>query len=239
MLKNALFVACFLWLASNYVQGKWYDYDFTRALNITEVDVRLLGSSSDVALTFRLSSYDEGHNISELSPGQRIKYLIGFQNRGNIELRVKWSDVSFSPQDSETSAKWSTMFGCRRRMRSLLEIRGDRHFISDVVNGTIFVVGDNYGSSALTYLLYVVGIGMAATICFLVQHFVRKQSNSAQNSAPVYRESRPRVRQEYVPQAALRQGANKQSEKSPLRPFEEEFRMKRKEANKCLLLNLQ
>ncbi|CAJ0955032.1 unnamed protein product, partial [Mesorhabditis belari] len=166
-----------------------------------------IGPSSDAALSFLFTQPSSANVNRELVAGKLVKYLIGFQNRGEKDFIVKFSESSFRyHQDFNYHIQNFTLGQYNRRVAPKEEATLDyglfvadqfagrplglvvnvhyedsegRYFVSTVFNETVSVLEDDSGFNHETYFLYLVFAGLLAGAFFLGQHYLNKLTRKA------------------------------------------------------------
>jgi len=189
--------------ADDPVDGEVQEEPETAASEKSDEDYKI-GASPDVFTTFLMTQPEEGY---DLTGGKIVKFLIGFQNKGNKEFIVRSSDVSFRyPMDYSYHVQNFTQARYERAVKPKQEATFDyafipseqfaarpmglvvnlyysdsegKIFVSNVFNQTVNILEDESGFNTETGFLFLMFVGILAVIFFFAQHFLGKFSRKA------------------------------------------------------------
>ncbi|PAV61344.1 hypothetical protein WR25_18195 [Diploscapter pachys] len=170
----------------------------------TEDDELTIGASPDATLAFVFTMPANANHQREFPANRPVRYLIGFQNRGEKDFIIKSSETSFRyPMDFNYHIQNFTQGQYNRRVAPKEEVTVDysffthesfagrplglvvnlhyedaegRLYVNNVFNETITILEDDSSFSTETGFLYLVFAGFIVLALFAVQHFLNKLS---------------------------------------------------------------
>ncbi|KAK5980739.1 Translocon-associated complex TRAP alpha subunit [Trichostrongylus colubriformis] len=178
------------------------DQDIIRA----DDDDLAVTSSADAVVSFIFTQPADANIVKEIVGGKVVKFLIGFQNRGEKDFIVKHSETSFRyPMDFSYYLQNFTLGQYNRRVAPKEEVTLDYaffahesfagrplglvvdlhyedsegHYVTNVFNETITIVEDDSGFNTETGLMYLVLAIIVVLLLLVGQHFLNKFTRKA------------------------------------------------------------
>ncbi|KIH56829.1 Translocon-associated protein, alpha subunit [Ancylostoma duodenale] len=172
----------------------------------TEDDDLTVTSSSDAVVSFIFTQPADANTVKELYGGKVVKFLIGFQNRGEKDFLIKHSETSFRyPMDFNYYLQNFTLGQYNRRVSPKEEVTLDYaffahesfagrplglvvnlhyedsegHYITNVFNETVTILEDDSGFNTETGFMYLVFAGLIVLLLLIGQHFLNKFTRKA------------------------------------------------------------
>uniref|UniRef100_A0A1I7YZK4 Translocon-associated protein subunit alpha n=1 Tax=Steinernema glaseri TaxID=37863 RepID=A0A1I7YZK4_9BILA len=170
----------------------------------TGEDLLKVTSASDVRTAFLFTQPEEG---TDITAGKIVKYLIGFQNNGDNDYTVRFSDTSFRyPMDYSyhvqnfTAAKYDRVVPAHQEstfeyafipneafsgrpfglvVNLHYEDKEGNIFTTTVYNQTINILEDESSVSGENGLLFITLLGIAGFIAFFAYQFLGKLGKKA------------------------------------------------------------
>ncbi|KAK6729478.1 hypothetical protein RB195_006493 [Necator americanus] len=163
-------------------------------------------SSPDAVVSFIFTQPADANTIKELYGGKVVKFLIGFQNRGEKDFVVKHSETSFRyPMDFNYYLQNFTLGQYNRRVSPKEEVTldyaffahesfagrplglvvnlhyedSDGHYITNVFNETVTILEDDSGFNTETGFMYLVFAALIVLLLLVGQHFLNKFTRKA------------------------------------------------------------
>ncbi|KAE9416275.1 hypothetical protein Angca_005219 [Angiostrongylus cantonensis] len=172
----------------------------------TEDDDLLITSSADAVVSFIFTQPYSANTAKELYGGKVVKFLIGFQNRGEKDFIVKHSETSFRyPMDFSYNLQNFTFGQYNRRVAPKEEVTVDYaffahesfagrplglvvdlhyedsegHYVTNVFNETVMILEDDSGFNTETGFMYLVFAAIIVVLLLVGYHFINKFTRKA------------------------------------------------------------
>ncbi|CAD6198325.1 unnamed protein product [Caenorhabditis auriculariae] len=189
--------------AEDAVDGEILEETVTK----TDDDDLTIGPSPDASLSFLFVSPPDANAINEVHSGKPVKFLIGFQNRGEKDFTVKFSETSLRyPMDFNYHVQNFTRGEYNRRVSPKEEVTLDygffahesfagrslglvvnlhyedadgKYYVNNVYNQTINILEDDSAFNHETGFLLIVLLGIAVLILYFANQFLSKLSRKS------------------------------------------------------------
>lgn len=163
-------------------------------------------SSADALVSFIFTQPYSANTAKELYGGKVVKFLIGFQNRGEKDFIVKHSETSFRyPMDFSYNLQNFTFGQYNRRVAPKDEVTLDYaffahesfagrplglvvdlhyedsegHYVTNVFNETVTILEDDSGFNTETGFMYLIFAAFLAALFLVGYHFINKFTRKA------------------------------------------------------------
>ena len=175
--------------------------------NSQEDDDLTIGASPDAGLAFHFVQPSDANVVREFYTGKPVKYLIGFQNKGEKDFVVKYAETSFRfPTDHSYHLQNFTRGEYNRRVAPKEEVTLDygfyahetfagrpvglvvnvhyqdadgNVFVNNVYNQTINIMEDDSGFSGETGFLFIFFVALSIGGLYLSNQFLSKLSRKS------------------------------------------------------------
>ncbi|CAO4360693.1 unnamed protein product [Caenorhabditis nigoni] len=172
-----------------------------------EEDDLTIGASPDAELAFHFVQPADANVLHEFYTGKPVKFLIGFQNKGEKDFTVKYSETSFRfPTDYNYHLQNFTRGEYNRRVSPKEEVTLDygfyahetfagrpvglvvnvhyqdadgNVFVNNVFNQTVNILEDDSGFSGETGFLFIFFVALSIGGLYLANQFLSKLSRKS------------------------------------------------------------
>ncbi|KJH47411.1 Translocon-associated protein, alpha subunit [Dictyocaulus viviparus] len=204
-----VFALCTLAFCSDLVSADdVIDGEVTDEQDIMKIedDDLMITSSADAVVSFIFTQPASANIAKELYSGKVVKFLIGFQNRGEKDFLIKHSETSFRyPMDFSYNLQNFTHGQYNRRVAPKEEVTLDYaffahesfaarplglvvdlhyedsegHYVTNVFNETVTILEDDSGFNTETGFMYLIFIAFIIALFLIGQHFLNKLTRRA------------------------------------------------------------
>lgn len=173
----------------------------------TDDDELTVGPSSDVSVAFHFVQPADANTLNEVYGGKPVKFLIGFQNNGEKDYIVKFSETSFRyPMDFNYYLQNFTRGEYNHRVAPKQEVTLDygfyahetfagrslglvvnlhyedsdgKYYINNVYNQTVNILEDDSGFNGETGFMFLIFIGLGIGALYISNQFLSKLSRKS------------------------------------------------------------